>query len=253
MERLIYAEILKLKNSGILWLATLGTITANMLIAFMAMFLPKVSIDDQSIDVSIEGWIPWVEFHYNSIGNMLLPMFLVIICALSILMENRNNSWKHLYSLPVAKGKIYLSKLLVITGVFFLSHLLFVVIMIIIPFTLGLELNLSDMEWGIVVQLYSHTIVASLGILALVFFVSYFSNSLVFPLAVGIMGFVLAQLLNDYDLNASFFPFSLPSLAHSYSLEDDGSIIPTMLVSVLYFVIISFIGSKMAFLRGIKS
>ena len=207
-KRFLKAEAIKLKFSGVFWLATVGTLCTNLIMAVIPFNFPIIS---EYLEMApLDSWEGWFRFHYLGILPMLLPMFLVILCALSLLTENRTKSWKILYALPVPKAVIYLSKLLVVGVVFAFSHLLFMALMVLIPLLIGHSFPSGALPVALLFKLAVGTILSCTGILSLVYLASYFFRSFVFPLALGILGFVIAQLIRDYNLGGFYFPFSWP-------------------------------------------
>lgn len=240
--RLLGAETIKLKHSGVLWLATAGTLLTNLMLAVIPFNAPVVA---EFLEMDpLAGWEGWIRFHYLGILPMLLPMFLVILCALSVHTETRASAWKLLYALPVPKAVIYLSKLLVIAGVFALAHLLFMVLMVLIPLAIGHGFP-SPFPAGLLWKLAAGTIVGCLGILSLVYLASYFSRSFVLPLAVGILGFVLAQLIADYNLDGTYFPFSWPAQAIE-GLFQNSPVATPLALSLLCAVLLALGGMWLA-------
>ncbi len=244
--RAISAEIIKIRRSGLVWLASLGTIIVNMIFALLAFYYPQIFIDDSHYQ---NVWFSWIDFHYQGILGLLLPMYLVIICALSINLENRNGTWLSLYVLPVPKHIIYLSKLVTVTCIFILSHFLFLVLLLLSPLVIqafrnDLNFIFQEIPLAVLGSFFIRTIVSSFGIIGLVFFISYFSRSFIFPLVFGIIGFVIANLLLDQFGFTEWFPFAYPAL----NLFSDNSLIiehklwVIKLFSILYFVLFTGIG-----------
>jgi len=241
--RFIQAELIKLKYSGVLWLSTVGTLFTNLMMAVIPFNFPIVS---EYLEMNpVESWEGWIRFHYLGILPMLLPMYLVILCALSLLTENRSKSWKMLYTLPASKSIIYLGKLKIVALVFTFSHLFFLSLMVIIPFLVGPSFISDELPVAFLLKLAFGTIVSCMGILGLVYLISYFFRSFVLPLAVGILGFVLAQLIEDYNLGGAYFPFSWPALTID-SLFQHQSAWWFLLVSLLFFVAITMLGALLA-------
>jgi hypothetical protein len=241
--RFLRAELIKLKHSGMFWLSTVGTVFTNLMMAIIPFNFPIVS---EYLEMDPLGsWEGWITFHYLGILPMLLPMYLVILCALATLMENRSDSWKLLHALPSPKALVYLSKLKVVGLVFAFSHLLFLILLVIIPFLTGTSFTNTGIPALLLLKLAFGTIVSCMGILSLVYLVSYFTRSLVLPLAVGILGFVLAQLIEDYSLGGSYFPFSWPSLTIDSIFQNEMAL-STLLVSVLFLCVVTFIGVILA-------
>jgi hypothetical protein len=241
--RFLRAELIKLKHSGMFWLSTVGTVFTNLMMAVIPFNFPIVS---EYLEMAPLGsWEGWIKFHYLGILPMLLPMYLVILCALALLMENRASSWKLLYALPVPKAVVYLSKLKVVAMVFAFSHLLFLVLLVVIPFLTGTSFAGTGVPAQMLLKLAFGTIVSCMGILSLVYLISYFTRSLVFPLAVGILGFVLAQLIKDYNLGGAYFPFSWPTLTID-SVFLGGMAWTTLLVSIVFLSVVTFLGVILA-------
>jgi hypothetical protein len=236
------AEAIKLKNSGMLWLSTAGTLFTNLMMAVIPFNFPIIS---EYLDMDPMGsWEGWIRFHYLGILPMLLPMYLVILSALSLLMENRSRSWKMLYALPAPKAIVYISKLNVIALIFAFSHLLFLVLMVLVPIITGASFATGELPLILLSKLAFGTILSCMGILSLVYLVSYFTRSFVLPLAVGILGFVLAQLIKDYNLGGSYFPFSWPSLTIEALFQHE-PVWQLILVSVIFMQVVTLIGVMM--------
>jgi hypothetical protein len=241
--RYIQAETLKLKHSGALWLATAGTVFTNGMMAVIPFNFPIVS---EYLEMApLESWEGWIRFHYLGILPMLLPMYLVILCALALLMENRSKSWKMLYTLPASKAMVYMSKLKVVAVVFTFSHLLFLVLLVLIPFLTGTSFTSSEVPFYLLFKLAFGTVVSCMGILSLVYLISYFSRSFVLPLAVGILGFVLAQLIEDYNLGGAYFPFSWPRLT-TQSIFQGGLDWTTLGIDILFLTAVTLLGFTLA-------
>lgn len=241
--RFLWAELIKLKYSGMFWLATVGTVFTNLMMAIIPFNFPIVS---EYLEMDPLGsWEGWIKFHYLGILPMLLPMYLVILCALSLLMENRAKSWKMLYALPAPRAIVYLSKLKVVALAFTFSHLLFLVLLIIIPLVTGTAFASTEIPALLLLKLGFGTIVSCMGILCLVYLISYFSRSLVLPLAVGILGFVLAQLIKDYNLGGSYFPFSWPSITVDSIFQNELDW-GTLVISLIFLTAVTSIGVILA-------
>jgi hypothetical protein len=239
LRKSIINEFIKLKRSGILILSTLGTVITNVL--FVGTAFALVSIPDLGQQDVMNSWATWINYHYQGIMPMLLPMYLVILCALSVNQEKRYGTWKLLALLPVKPSSIYLAKLLIVALVFALSHLIFVLLMWLLPYILHFDWISQPFPAEQVSLLYLTTILSSLGTLALVFLISYFSKNFIAPLAAGILGFVLSQLLHDNNIPDLYFPFSLP--LEGLDVLKTTTVFPLIqcLISMIFFVLLTFI------------
>ena len=139
---------------------------------------------------------------------------------------------------------IYLSKLKMVALVFTFSHLLFLILLVLIPLVTGTSFD-SPLPTLLLLKLALGTLVSCMGILCLVYLIAYFTRSLVFPLAVGILGFVLAQLIEDYNLGGSYFPFSWPILTID-SIFQDRIDWGTLFISLLFLTVVTLLGSILA-------
>ncbi len=229
--RLIRLELIKIRWTGLFWLLTGGTVAVNISFAVLAHLLPQ----DLGVSSPTSDWTSWISFHYQGILGLLLPMFLVIICALSNLLEERNETWKLLHTLPVSKSDLYLSKVLALILSFVSAHMAFLVLMVLLPILTALPFSLIELPVAMVGRLFIITVATSLPIIGLMFLVSYISRLFIVPLLVGIMGFVLAQFLYDFELTHSYFPFAFPIFGLGY-FDEYGTVPVAMItISLLYF------------------
>jgi hypothetical protein len=247
LNQSIQAELIKIRRSGLVWLAILGTLFVNLILALLAVYYPEIFTETYYQD---NVWNSWILFHYQGILGLLLPMYLVIISALSIYLENRNETWRLVYGLPVPKYILYLSKLFTVTFIFILSHLLFALLLVSLPGVFRfwadhLSFNYSEIPVDTLMSLFTMTVLSSFGIIGVIFFISYFSRSFIFPLAVGIIGFVLANVLLDASLNPLWFPFAYPALNLSLNNTDivDSELWIVNLFSVLYYLVFLIAGT----------
>jgi ABC-2 type transport system permease protein len=244
MRNAIHNEILKLKFSGVLWLSTIGTLITNLIFVGLTFSLQFLNTEYLPADPTI-SWETWVAFHYSGILPMLLPMYLVILCALSVNIEDRNGMWKVLLNLPIPLRNVYAAKLLVTTAVYMLSHLLFVLLLILLPYLFRLEFINDAVPYTQIMNFLLSTLISPLGIIGLVFATSFLSRNFVLPLAVGILGFVTASLLGQLNLNTNIFPFSLP-LEGMLRVESGQNTLPVLLTSIIYYIIFSLAGMGLA-------
>jgi len=237
--RFMWAETIKLKYSGMLWLSTVGTLFTNLMMAVIPFNFPIIS---EYLEMDpMDSWIGWIQFHYLGILPMLLPMYLVILSALSLLTENRSKSWKMLYALPFSRAVVYIGKLKVVALVFAFSHLLFLILMVLIPFIAGTSFVSNELPFIFLLKLAFGTILSCMGILSLVYLISYFTRSFVLPLAVGILGFVLAQLIKDYNLGGTYFPFSWPSMTIDAFFQNE-PVAQLLWINILFLLVVTLFG-----------
>src|SRR5215217_9340094 len=107
--KLLYAEFTKLKNTFALWLTLLGAL-------FIPLILFGTYISDVEAFVPGDGVNPWDDFLIRTLNGCCFFSvgFVLLIIGLIIQIEHRANAWKHLFSLPTSKRRIYMGKLMVV-------------------------------------------------------------------------------------------------------------------------------------------
>lgn len=238
----LQAEILKAKNSLALWLSLVGT--AGIMLAFFFMLLFGTENFVPAPDAH-----PWRHFfmiYYEGTAFMLLPLFAIIIAALVCYIEYRNGMWKHLLISTVARSTLYLSKLLFTYLLIAVSHLFFIILLLLSAVLLGMlrpELRLLQIspDLPFLLKLAYKTLLSIGGMLALQFWISMRFRSFIVALGVGVIGFVLSGLLVEGWEYVIYLPYSYPLLylQESY-LEKILSI--AEIYSMVYFLIFGGLG-----------
>ena len=175
------------------------------------------------------GMLLWLQFSgiiLGIMGSLILPMLIVFIAYSVNSIEHKSDTWKTLFSLPIAKLSIYAAKYLYALFLVFLCLSLFVI------FTLGFGhllqmlkpgLKFSDYSFeGLLTSVYLKLFLSSLGILSIQFLMSLLFRDFLKPMGIGfiatIAGIILAA--NGWAY-AYLFPYSHPMLA--IKTMEDGS------------------------------
>lgn len=224
------AEWIKIKNSGLVLLAVFGSLTVNLAFLGVALFAPDL------VFVTGDFWLDWTLFHYEQIMGLLLPMYLVILCSLSILIENANAGWKTLYALPFPHRNIYLSKLGIVVLIFVASHSGFLALSVASGVALGGRFD-STMPFRYVFDFYAATLGSSVGIIGIMFLIAYFVRPFIIPLLVGIIGFVLAQLWAGHPVLSRIWPFAYPAASLFGIRNGEGFPLIFVVLSVLVLLV----------------
>lgn len=225
LYRCLRAETLKAKNSYAFWLAWVGT-------SFVALALFVITLVDQGTLVDFADENPWrayVQFFYDGTNTMLLPLFVIIMASLVTFVEHRQGMWKHLLVLNVSLWHLYLSKFLVIIGIFVVAHAYFVGLMLlsgmvtgILKPDSGLLNHFPDLS-QVGVRAFK-TIFSILGLLAIQYWISLRFKSFIVPLGVGVIGFVIATLLAAQHTWMRWMPYAHP-LLYTQALEDPSALV----------------------------
>jgi hypothetical protein len=164
----------------------------------------------------------WAQFSgipIGIMGSLLLPMYVVFLAYSVNSIEHKSDTWKTLFTLPIAKWSIYSAKYLYALFLVLLTLMLFAGFTIAFGNLLGVlkpELRFSDyhMEKELF-QIYFKFFLASTGILSLQFVMSLLWKDFLKPMGIGFVGTITGIILVtaakwDY---AYMIPYSQPLLS----------------------------------------
>lgn len=162
-------------------------------------------------------WLEFAEVLVIPMGWLILPMLVVFIAYSVNSIEHKVDTWKTLFSLPIAKLSVYAAKYLYAFFLIFLCMAVFVTFTIGFGNLLGMirpELQFAGYSLtGILTKLYLKLFLSSLGILSIQFLLSLLLRDFLKPMGIGfvctITGFILAA--NNWHY-AYLFPYAHPML-----------------------------------------
>jgi hypothetical protein len=106
------SEWLKKKNSQASWLVLIGSLFVPFIYIISRIVYSETTIKDFT---NINFWdIYWVHKTWEIMALFLFPVGIILVVSMLSQIENKNNSWKQLHSLPLKYSTIYFSKLLMI-------------------------------------------------------------------------------------------------------------------------------------------
>jgi hypothetical protein len=158
----------------------------------------------------------WLEFSgvvMFPMGMLLLPMLIVFIAFSVNNIEHKAETWKSLFSLPIAKWSIYSAKYL------YAFFLIFICLALFLLFTLGFGNLLSTVKpslrfneyhiEGFLSELYLKLLFSALGILSIQFLLSLLFRDFLKPMGIGFIATVTGVILagNSWQY-AYLFPYS---------------------------------------------
>mgnify|MGYP005991360023 CR=1 FL=1 len=237
-------ELIKLKRTFAFWLTIISAIVFPFLF-FIAYFLKhKAQIPKAGIN-------PWEKFMTIQIENsipFLIPMFIVLITSLIMQIEHKSLGIKHLFTLPVPKWSIYLGKLTIVIFAIITTYVYYYIAILLSGTLLGLihpDLAFLDFQPEHVkyIKILSNSLLASLGIVGIQFWLSFKVKNFIIPLGVGmflaIIGIIISQAAQSI-----YFPYSFSVL--SVSLGDKVPLIlgvsSITVYSTICFLITSLLG-----------
>jgi hypothetical protein len=232
MNKLLQVELYKLRRTKVILTTTILTLLA----LYQGYDFAKMGIEEKADEV-FRGFLYQGSMAVYS--WLVLPLVITVVLAMMARMEHHNNSWKQLLALPVERGKVYLSKLLVGIGIIVYSHFLLYVGMMLAAFLLGIE-HIPH-EW--VLKRFSILFLSSLAITGLVFYVSYRFSHFAVPMVIG-AGFAFpSMLVANSERYWIFYPWDYPIVSSmNYVFDMGGKNIIMLIISISIFLLSVFIG-----------
>lgn len=176
---------------------------------------------------------PWKRF--RNIGHILYTNF--FICPFAILLtsafffvEQRANAWKYLYTLPVGRTKVLLSKLITLTSLLFLTALLLATLATLAGYSLGyrypeMEFYYHSPKFVDYTSKMFHSSIAILGVIGIQTFLCFRFRNVFIPLGIGIGLFILGLVIGTTNqAEALYFPYSYPLLVFDFEMFNQSEI-----------------------------
>ncbi len=258
--RSITAETYKLKRTPIFWISIIGGVT-SALIVFLLFFV----LIDEFVEFNTSPWARYYGLSYGVMSLLLLVPYIILVCSTMVQSEYNSNAWKYLYSLPLAKGNIYFSKLAVAIGLIALTLFVFFATTLVGGFVLGMlrpEYEFSQYsprigEWAMMV---THSFIAILGVTALQYWLSIRWRNYIIPIGIGMMGFVMSVLIVDEQRVAKFFPYCYSMLLsnNQNGMENFGGdnwiggLMTVEWASIFFFMLFAAVGFYEQKVRNVK-
>ncbi|CAG4997523.1 hypothetical protein DYBT9275_01792 [Dyadobacter sp. CECT 9275] len=235
--KLFYTELMKLKNTFALWLTILGAL-------FMPVLLLSAYLISTKEFVPASGTNPWHEYLLRTFnGNCLFSTgFILLIIGLILNVEHKAHSWKHLFTLPVSRAKLYFVKLTFI----FTTILVFIILYFVFAISMGhflgiVKTELKFSEFGVpsgyILKFITDFFVSIIPMVIIQYWISIRMENLVTSLGLGLLGLLLGLLFKNGPY-IIFFPYGMPFQVWNYPLTDS-IILPKFLwIAVLYTLLL---------------
>lgn len=221
---LLRIEFLKIKKFNLFLLSVITSLPA-IAIAIGLYNVIRDKIDSTAIMEAIFGLSSSVY-----IGMLLNLLIIYLVCTITKI-ENADNGWRGLLTLPIKRWKIYISKIFTIFILIGISLLAFLIFTMLVTVFLGGSINFSILVNLILVFL------TTMPIVLLLFIVARNFTSVITPLVLGlfflITGFFIVQ--SDYWI---FAPWTYPLAVSSGALNN---------WQLIFVIILSIILSLLSF------
>lgn len=237
-------EFIKLKRTFAFWLTIISALLFPIL--FFIAFCIKHKTNTPKIGVN-----PWDYFMTVQIENstpFFIPMFIVLITGLIMQIEHKSLGIKYLFALPIPKWSIYFGKLTIVIFAIITTYVYYYLAVLLSGFLLGLLypdlafLNFHP-EHLKYIKLLLVSLVASLGIIGIQFWLSFRFKNFVVPLGIGMFLAIIGIIVSQAP-QSIYFPYSFSVL--SVSLGDKMPLIfgvaSVTVFSVLCFLVTSILG-----------
>ncbi len=206
LYRSYIADILKFKGSKVLFISVISPLFLVAL--FFTIFLFKTP---NIVGESANGWNMFMGYASNSGLAFFFPLFIILITSMISRVEYDANAWKQIYALPIRRGVVYTSKIIMTITIVLLSLILFGVFFVIAGEILALIYPENYVEtadlFSNITKLLIMSFVASLAWVGIQFWATYRWKNMVLPIAFGIVGFVVGAILIRWEFSI-YVPFT---------------------------------------------
>jgi hypothetical protein len=195
---------------------------ASILLPFILILLVSIGfythVDKLSHGPGMMLWLLFSGAVLNIMGALLLPMYAIFIAYSVNSIEHKADTWKSLFSLPIAKWSVYSAKFLYAVILVFLTLLLFALFSIGFGDLLGVlkpGLKFLDyhMEWTLL-QIYFKLFLSALGILSIQFLLSLLWTDFLKPMGIGFVCFIAGVISVGVNWDYAYIiPYAHPMLA----------------------------------------
>ena len=234
---LMYTELIKLKNTAALWLTLSGSL-------FIPVVLFATYLSDVEAFVPGNHIDPWDDFLVRTLNGCCFFSvgFILLIIGLIVHIEHKANAWKHLFTLPLNKGRIYWSKLTLIIVTILVFFTLYLVFSIVSGITLGyLEPTLGFSTFVFPgLHLVRFLLAFSISLMPMIFLQYWLSvrlKSLIASLGIGLGGLMIGLLMKNWE-HIMYLPYATPFQLLNYKETEAAHYQDFYLLNAVYTVIL---------------
>jgi hypothetical protein len=201
-------ERLKIKRTLVIWLAILAPAFV-VIVAFGAGY----ANGEQFYRTGVNPWINFCEHLLAGWSLFIFPLYVSLLSALYAAIEHQNRAWGYVYSLPVPKRSIYLSKLVVLTVLVALSHLALLLFGLSAGALMGLlkpAYGFEDFAMPAFMPLACvHLVVCGLGVMVIQLLISLWFSSFIVPAGLGLLATLASAIARSFPVS-HYSPYLWP-------------------------------------------
>ncbi|HIW35005.1 MAG TPA: ABC transporter permease [Candidatus Paenibacillus intestinavium] len=207
MVNLLQAEWYKLRKTNIIPFI----LTGPLLVLAIAW----------NVELDMEGTEGFQYIYTSMMVNlvyavMFLPLMTGVLAAIICRYEHQAGGWKQLFALPTTRGKVYVSKFVIIISITLIMQLLYALVLLAV----GLMKDYGEpFPMVLIVKSVLGGWVATLPLIALQLWLSTLFKSFAAPFAVNVIFTIPTILVMNSEKFAPYYPWAQP-FAMMYIAED---------------------------------
>lgn len=218
------SELLKTKRTYSFWFTIFGAFFIPLMLSI------ALSTGDDSADKALtnDPWTEYLGMGWQLACIFLLPLFTILVSALVINIEHRNNTWKQVFASPQSVGNIFFSKFITIQVMILFCFLLFnffLVLVAVIGNLLNPKFNFlhQPINWQHLLVMNFKAYIATLGMSAIQYWLSLRFKNFIAPLGMGIAFFIggAVAIINKWQ-HVYKYPYALPALSFDSAFKMKG-------------------------------
>lgn len=212
--RSLYAEFFKTRKTLAFWSAILLPVALCGVI-FAAFY---VNYTKFTAYPPLILWLLYMGGNVNVMGTLILPMFVIFMTYSTNAIEHKSDTWKSMFTMPVAKWTIYSAKYFYTLFLIALSMFLFCTLTILSGNLLGLlrpQLHFNDLPIAAYAfAVYTKVFLSALGILSIQFLLSLVWADFLKPMGIGFILFIAGVISGGVGWKYAWtIPYAHPMLA----------------------------------------
>lgn len=186
-SNLIHHEFFKLKNTLAFRSAWIIPLVINLLIT--TIFIIKA---DELLKIPTPNiWYRYLEFILSIMGSLLLPIYVIFLTFSVNDIEHKSDTWKNLFSYPMEKRQVFLSKwtsAVLIFGIFMFCFYIFTYLAGQTLAQINPNFGFQNHSMGLkIFEIYSKMFLASIALLSLQFFFSMLWSDFMKSMGIGFL------------------------------------------------------------------
>ena len=220
----VQSELLKTKRTASFWLCFIAAAFFPAISFFMFIF---TSDEGPLKFLASDPWNKFFEMAWQPMCAFVFPMYVVLICALVVQIETKNNTWKQVYASPQKESSIYFSKFVMIQLFILLFYIQFDLLMILCGYaTSALRPNYTflqdSLDWGSIMQMNFKTYISILSVSAFQYWLSLRFKNFITPVGIGLALIIIALMSASFfkSPHLAKFPYVFQMLSYEGFYED---------------------------------